>query len=166
MIKSWIKFNESKHRDIALQEVRDKFQEIRDILSDFEDDNMVSDFRLVLKGEETKDGGLAFNPKSGDFERWFGYVIPQIENRIFYLGLEENILCFVANLRLPIVKHEIEQGRAKLTTTVIDSEGIKKFEDILVINSRLVSTGYTVNYDLSASHPEYKPMRMLIYFTI
>lgn len=166
MIKSWGKFNESKNRDTALSEVREKFQEIRDIFADFEDGNMVGDYRLLIKGEEMGDGGLAFNPKSGDFERWFGFVISQIENRIFYLGLEENTLCFVVNLRLPIVKHEIEQGRSKLTTTVIDSEGIKKFEDILVTNSRLTSEGYTVKYDLSSNHPEYKPLKMLIYFSV
>ena len=158
MIKNWSKFNENA--DNLEGVISDKFSEVRDILIELEDDDILNSYSISIRGED-QDDALPFNPKTGDFNRWFELSVSQIKNKI-----DNRELCIVADLRLPIFKDKIEQGRVSLITPVIDSEGIKKFEDILVCNSRLTSAGYKVNYSLNGNHHEYKPLKMLIYFSI
>lgn len=159
MINNWLKFNENVN-DLE-NIIKDKFSEVRDILIEFEDDDILNNYSISIRGEDPDDALNYIYPKTGDFNRWFEFSVSQIKNKI-----DNRPLCIVANLRLPIIKDKIEQGRVSLISPVIDSEGIKKFEDILVANSRLTSAGYKVNYSLSGSHHEYKPLKILIYFSI
>lgn len=158
MIKRWSKFNESLSESIK-DEISLKIDEVREILTDFEDDHSLHSYQLVLRGEETGSSGLAFQPGYHQFDRWFEFTSSQIQNRIGYLMRQEQQveLCMIANIKLPL------SDDGSLT---IDSSGIKKFEDILVANSRLTSMGYDVHYDLAASHHQYKPLKFLIYFNI
>jgi len=164
MVKNWSKFNESSEN--LEQFISDKFNEVRQTLIEFEDDGILGNYSIVIAGEESKASELTFNPKVGDFNRWFSFETSQIKNRIQFYNIENKKICIIVNLKLPVSDKRIGYRAVQDTYQVIDSEGIKKFEDILVANSRLTSSGYEVNFDLAASHPEYKPLKMLIYFTI
>ena len=164
MLKNWSKFNENV--DNLESVISDKFSEVRDILIEFEDDGILHNYSIVLAGEESKAEGLTFNPKVGDLERWFSYCVSQIKNRIALFKVENTPICIIANMKLPVSNKRVGYRAVQDTYQVMDSNGIKKFEDILTANSRLTSAGYEVNFDLAASHPEYKPLKMLIYFTI
>ena len=170
MLKNWSKFNENF--DNLESVISDKFSEVRDILIEFEDDGILQNYSIVLGGEESKESGLTFNPKVGDFERWFSYCISQIKNKYNFFNsielfkVENATICIIANMKLPISNKRIGYRAVQDYYQVMDSNGIKKFSDIITANSRLASSGYEVNFDLAASHPEYKPLKMLIYFTI
>ena len=169
MIKNWSKFNENV--DNLESVISDKFSEVRDVLTEFEDDGILQNYSIVLGGEESKGNGLTFNPitstsKVGDLERWFSYCVSQIKNRIELYKIENTPICIIVNMKLPVSNKRIGYRAIQDTYQVMDSNGIKKFEDILTANSRLTSAGYEVNFDLAASHPEYKPLKMLIYFSI
>jgi hypothetical protein len=164
MLKNWSKFNENVDNFESV--IEGKFSEIRDILIEFEDDGILNNYSILLSGEESKESGLTFNPKVGDFERWFSYCISQIKNRIEFFKVENATICIIANMKLPISNKRIGYRDVQDYYQVMDSNGIKKFSDIITANSRLASSGYEVKFDLAASHPEYKPLKMLIYFTI
>ena len=164
MLKNWSKFNENV--DNLESVISDKFSEVRDILIEFEDDGILQNYAIVLGGEEFQGNGLIINPKVGDLERWFSYCVSQIKNRIAFFKVENTPICIIANMKLPVSNKRVGYRAVQDTYQVMDSNGIKKFSDILTANSRLTSAGYEVNFDLAASHPEYKPLKMLIYFSI
>ncbi len=151
MLKNWSKFNENVDNFESI--IEGKFSEIRDILIEFEDDGILNNYSIVLAGEESKGGGLTFNPKVGDFERWFSYCVSQIKNRIELFKVENATICIIANMKLPVSNKKIGYRAVQDTYQVMDSNGIKKFSDIVTANSRLASSGYEVNFDLAASHP-------------
>jgi hypothetical protein len=51
-------------------------------------------------------------------------------------------------------------------STVIGNEGIRLFDDMLTANSRLIDMEFDVKLDLNGNHPEYKPVKFLIYFDL
>jgi hypothetical protein len=166
MIKSWLKFNENTNE--LRSQLSEKLTEVRDVLTDFEDMGIIS-YGVIASGYEG--GGYGqFNPKEareGDFERFLDFITPTVNLGINRGNLGATIkhkvtdkdFCIITDIKLP--------GKSNgFGSTVLENDGIKIFEDILVANSRLIDVGYDVRLDLNGNHHEYKPVKFLIYFNI
>jgi hypothetical protein len=154
MIKRWLNFNENI--DDITSFIKSKIDEIREIFTDFEDMNIVS--YALIKGGEERGVGHTFNPKTSDYDRWLDLCIPGI--RYAYKNKKSDIqVCIISHIKLPAEQNEFG-------SSVINSEGIKLFEDILTANSRLIDAGYDIKLDMNSNHHEYKPAKFLIYFNI
>ena len=157
MIKRWSTFNENI--DDVTSFIKSKVDEVREIFTDFEDMNIVS-YSIIKNGEKS---GYNFNPKTGDYDRWLDFCIPGIA----YALSDKNInikICIISEIKLPAEQNSGVDELPKYS--VINSEGIKLFEDILTANSRLIDSGYDIKLDMNGNHHEYKPVKFLIYFNI
>ena len=171
--KELLRMNENISDDFQ-EKLTNKMMEVREVFSDFEDLDIVS-YYISTNGYE-RGSGVSFNPKTGDFNRFMDMVVPSVKyslnpetnfggHRIKIFGqksksqLTDKNLLIIADLKIPAKPNS--SGN-----TLITSEGIKLFEDILVANSRLIDLGYDVMLDMNASHNAYKPAKFLIYFNI
>jgi hypothetical protein len=180
MIKTWSKFNENNSDDFR-QKLADKIMEVRNVFLDFEDMDIIS-YSITTNGYE-KGVAVGFNPKTGDFNRFMDMITPSVKyglepdenfegpgmtQRLRMLGtrsrneLTDKTICVIADIKIPA------KSQSFLTEfgSLIQGDGIKLFEDILVANSRLIDSGYDVMLDLNGSHHQYKPAKFLIYFDI
>lgn len=154
MIKRWYTFNENV--DDITSFIKSKVDEIREIFTDFEDMGIVS--YALIKGGEERGVGYTFDPKTGNYDNWLEFCIPGI--RYEYKNKKSDLqVCIIAHIKLPSEQNEFG-------SSVVNSEGIKLFEDILTANSRLIDAGYDIKLDLNSSHHQYKPAKFLIYFNI
>lgn len=172
MIKTWTKFNENTSGDLR-SKLSEKLTEVRNFLIEFEDMGIIT-YNIIYSGFPR--AAPEFHPR-GDFERFLDMITASIlplwhdDIAMAKFGFENDMrtkrkykvsekdFCIIADIK--IVAEPTEFG-----STVIGSEGIKLFEDILVANSRLIDVGYDVKLDLNASHNQYKPAKFLIYFDL
>jgi hypothetical protein len=157
MIKRWSTFNENTSNSKEL--ISSKFLEIREVFLDFEDMGIIS-YSLVSPGFE-RGGYISFDPKRGDVNRFLDYQLPVIISTS-ELGTKSKKLdkvCIIVDIKLPGESNEFG-------STVIGNEGIRLFDDMLTANSRLIDMEFDVKLDLNGNHPEYKPVKFLIYFDL
>lgn len=180
MIKTWSKFNENNSDDFK-KKLTEKMMEVRDLFLDFEDMDIIS-YSITTNGYE-RGVAVGFNPKTGDFNRFMDMITPSVKyglepdenfggpgktQRLRMLGsrsrneLTDKAVCIIADIKIPA------KSQAFLTEfgSLIQGDGIKLLEDILVANSRLIDSGYDVMLDLNRGHNQYKPAKFLIYFNI
>ncbi len=119
--------------DSFFELVKSNFQELEDL-------------GIVHNYTYGKDGVVLKGPNIETINKFYG------KESVWLKSVQENNNCIIISLKLPINKNE-----------KVDQEGIKIFDDILSINSRLSSDGYKVEYDLAGSHVNYKPMEVIIY---
>ena len=156
MIKRWSTFNENTN--ISKEVISSKFLEVREVFLDFEDMGIIS-YSMVPSGFERggrahhRRGYISFDPKVGDINRFLDFQLPTLT----VTSLEK--VCIIVDIKLPGESNEFG-------STVIDSEGIRLFDDMLTANSRLIEAGYDVKMDLNGSHGQYKPVKFLIYFNL
>lgn len=151
MIKRWSTFNENTN--ISKEVISSKFLEVREVFLDFEDMGIIS-YSMVSPGFE-RGGYISFDPKVGDINRFLDFQLPTLT--VTSKNLDK--VCIIVDIKLPGESNEFG-------STVIGSEGIRLFDDMLTANSRLIDMGYDVKLDLNASHGQYKPVKFLIYFNI
>jgi hypothetical protein len=163
MIKSWSKFNENV--DGLRDQLSEKLSEVRDVFSDFEDLDIIT-YTIVPSGYERGDY-INFDPQRGDFDRFMDNITPIVQlgiskdniGSITKYKVTDKDFCIIANIKL--------MGETNaFKSTVLNNDGIKLFEDILIANSRLIDMGFDVKLDLNGNHPEYKPTKFLIYFDL
>ena len=180
MIKTWSKFNENSSDDFQVK-LTNKMMEVREVFGDFEDLGIVS-YSITTNGYE-KGVAVGFNPKVGDFNRFMDMITPTVKyglepdenfggpgmtQRLRMLGtrskneLTDKIVCIIVDVKIPAKS----QAFLNEFGSLIQNDGIKLFEDILVANSRLIDLGFDVMLDLNGSHNQYKPAKFLIYFNI
>ena len=158
MIKRWSTFNENTN--ISKEVISSKFLEVREVFLDFEDMGIIS-YSMVPSSFERggrahhRRGYISFDPKVGDINRFLDFQLPTLT--VTSKKLEK--VCIIVDIKLPGESNEFG-------STVIGSEGIKLFDDMLTANSRLIEAGYDVKMDLNGSHGQYKPVKFLIYFNI
>ena len=160
MIKSWSKFNENV--DGLKDQLSKKLSEVRDVFSELEDLDIIT-YTIVASGYERGDY-TNFDPQRGNFDMFINTITPTVQ-----LGLsKDNIgaitkykvtdkdLCIITSVKL------VGETNA-FGSTVLNNDGIKLFEDIIIANSRLIDMGFDVKLDLNGNHPQYKPVKFLIY---
>lgn len=158
MIKRWSTFNENTN--ISKEVISSKFLEVREVFLEFEDMGIISysmvssDFERGGRAHHRR-GYISFDPKVGDINRFLDFQLPTLT--VTSKKLEK--VCIIVDIKIPGESNEFG-------STVIGSEGIKLFDDMLTANSRLIDMGYDVKMDLNGSHGQYKPVKFLIYFNI
>lgn len=165
MIKTWSIFNENNDniKDVLLK----KLSEVREFFYQFEDLDLIN-YSIVVSGNE-RSGLIYFNPKN-NLNNFIDYITPSIKfgRDINYLGTKPpkrpsfsdgKDFCIVCVIKLPGEPSEFG-------STVIGTDGIELFDDIISGISRLKDLGYSVKLDFNASHGEYKPLKILAYFNI
>lgn len=163
MIKSWSKFNENVGGLKGL--LLDKLSEVRDVFSDFEDLDIIT-YTIVASGYERGDY-VTFDPQRGNFDRFMDNITAIVQlgitkdniGAITKYKVTDKDLCIITNIKL--------MGETNaFNSTLLNNDGIKLFEDILIANSRLIDMGFDVKLDLNGNHPEHKPVKFLIYFDL
>lgn len=163
MIKNWSKFNEKSEfkstEEYDRDELIDHANVVRDNFMDFEDLGIVESYGFGYSGsiKSTK-----YEPKCGfSFTPGGRLSIDQvIEEWVNFFKLDGGIQ---RNERRPFIKVDIKFP-SEGNSSIINSEGIKLFENVLEVNSRLVDMGYDIKLDMNGSHPQYKPMTFKFYF--
>ena len=170
-----LRFNESS--DELKNQLRERLIEIRDVFTDFEDMDIIS-YCVIPTGYQLLVNNNQFNPKK-DFEKFLDQIVPIINIGLTpddklggpgltskynligskHMDLSDKNICVICNIKIP-------GERDSTGNTVIDSEGIKIFEEILSANSRLIDMGYDIKLNLNSNHMDYKPVKFLIYFNI
>lgn len=163
MIKSWSKFNESVS-DLKGQ-LSTKLSEVRDVFSELEDLDIIT-YTVVSSGYERGDY-VTFDPQRNDFEVFMNTITPTVQlgmttdniGAITKYKVTDKDFCIITTIKL--------MGETNaFRNTVLNNDGIKLFEDIMIANSRLIDMGYDVKLDLNPHHPDYKPVKFLIYFNL
>jgi len=139
-IKSY-KLFESKVDESKIHEF---FELVRSNFQELEDMGIVLDYNYGKNGVE-----LRGYPSIRTIGRFYG------RDSIWYKSLQNETNCIIINLKLPINENDL-----------VDQDGIRVFDDILSINSRLSSDGYRIEYDMSGNHGNYKPMSIILYYNL
>lgn len=164
MINTWLKFNEFNSeeansgviksiRDSLLRTLDDKIRDIRDVLIDFSDSDLIERYSC-----EASQNYISCT--NNDFEKFISNIAYTFKPKDLYLlhsgdsKIEIGVTLYLPGKR--------KQGGSAILTY----ESINLLEDIIVAVNRLDSMGFEVGLDLNGSHMDYKPIEFRISFTI
>jgi len=163
MLKNWSKFNEKSEfkstEEFDREELIEHAHTVRDNFMDFEDLGIVESYSFGYSGSirNTK-----YEPRAGySFTPGGRLSIDEVvEEWVNFFKLDGGIK---RTERKPFIKVSI-RFPSEGNNSVINSDGIKLFENVLEVNSRLVDIGYDIKLDMNGSHPQWKPMSFKLYF--
>ena len=159
------RFNESIEQDIPqktldiINEISEVFENVRDNFINFEDSGMLSEYRFIIRrGELFTSTSVVYSPIGFSTKRQNVTKERFIESSSsFYLHVSDS----VKYKKFLGVEVHFPSG----SNGIIDSDGIKLFDDIVEINNRL-SEKYKVYLDMNGNHFGYKPMKFYIGFDL
>lgn len=163
MLNNWSKFNEKSEfkstEEYDREELIEHVNVVRDNFIDFEDIGIIESYSFGYSG----------SIKNTNYQPTAGYsFIPGgrltmdevVEEWAKFFKLDGGI---ERNERKPFVMVRIKFP-SEGNNSIINSEGIKLFENVLEVNSRLVDMSYDIKLNMNATHAQYKPMSFMIYF--
>jgi len=176
MIKKWSKFNEAigvSRGLFVLEDVKKSLENhldnIREVLMDFEDLGIIK-YNASIHGKYDHIIDYYFDPKGNEDrqidiankEQFLDYISVQIIRNVS--PFHQYKVCILAHINFP-AENDMHEG------PLIDSEGIKLFDDLLSANGRLIDKGYNIKLNLNivrvdGSIYNHKPIVFKIYFQL
>jgi len=160
MIENWSKFNEKLYPGDIYDILEKNLDIVRDVFRDFEDMDIVEYGISTLKSDSTKfqgrkeiNIGFTFRSNQTDDKK------DSFLHSSMRLIEEGDTVHYKVNIKLPAEGNDYGNP-------IINSDGIKLFDDILTAANRLTDMKYDVKLDLNSSHHQYKPLMFKVYFKI